>query len=384
MLRGEAIAYATSNGRLTFDHEQTTEKSSASRNNQLRQTGRRHNAQNRRFQRRLTRDRPTKTRQEMGITPARYKPPQKSRHNHPEKCGMWDTKLVTKSQETTTLYQKVLGKTKREAIRTANLGSYMSLLNKPESHVAAYWSHSRNWGDALSPWLIERMYDRQPVNIARSYVPKGKPVLMAVGSVLGATLRNALVWGSGFISVDSQMKFAPKRVHALRGPLSLAKMERMGVSCPRVFGDPGLLVSRYYNPTVNRVGVGIVPHYVDALNPWIKRIRQSAECKIIDVLSPTEAFIDSINSCEIVISSSLHGIIAAEAYNIPALWVRLSSNIVGGDFKYNDYYEGTGRIPPKVVCIEPNTRLEDLVDRLSLWQGPRCDLDELFHAAPEM
>ena len=45
-----------------------------------------------------------------------------------------------------------------------------------------------------------------------------------------------------------------------------------------------------------------------------------------------------IAECETVISSSLHGLIAADSFGIPNLQMVLSNNIVGGLFKYNDYY----------------------------------------------
>lgn len=51
--------------------------------------------------------------------------------------------------------------------------------------------------------------------------------------------------------------------------------------------------------------------------------------------------IDEIVSSEIVYTSSLHGIILAEAYGVPAVFFRgLNKRI---DFKYLDYYFSTGR-----------------------------------------
>ena len=55
--------------------------------------------------------------------------------------------------------------------------------------------------------------------------------------------------------------------------------------------------------------------------------------------------INEIVKSKLVISSSLHGIILAETYGIPA--ILLNS---GGDlFKYMDWYESTGRNDVKVV-----------------------------------
>ena len=45
-----------------------------------------------------------------------------------------------------------------------------------------------------------------------------------------------------------------------------------------------------------------------------------------------------IAECETIISSSLHGLIAADSFGIPNRQIILSDKIVGGLFKYNDYY----------------------------------------------
>ena len=52
----------------------------------------------------------------------------------------------------------------------------------------------------------------------------------------------------------------------------------------------------------------------------------------------------------------LHGIVVAEAFHIPAVWVSLGDKILGGSFKFNDYYLGTGRPTRGPVCLK--ARLE--------------------------
>jgi pyruvyltransferase len=52
-------------------------------------------------------------------------------------------------------------------------------------------------------------------------------------------------------------------------------------------------------------------------------------------------FIDELCSCEKIISSSLHGIILAEAYGIPAVF--LGEKRDSEMFKYYDWYISTGR-----------------------------------------
>jgi hypothetical protein len=51
---------------------------------------------------------------------------------------------------------------------------------------------------------------------------------------------------------------------------------------------------------------------------------------------------EKIAECETVISSSLHGLIAADSFGIPNRQLVFSSNIVGGQFKYDDYHSVFG------------------------------------------
>lgn len=74
---------------------------------------------------------------------------------------------------------------------------------------------------------------------------------------------------------------------------------------------------------------------------------------------PTEHFDDMIRfitDCELVASSSLHGIIVAEALGVPARWVKFpgaKTHSTEGNFKYNDYYSATGRsLDDYAVSIE--------------------------------
>ena len=58
--------------------------------------------------------------------------------------------------------------------------------------------------------------------------------------------------------------------------------------------------------------------------------------------------IDRIASADLVVSSSLHGIILAEIYGTPAVFFRARGPRF--DYKYDDWYESTGR----TVSPEPD------------------------------
>jgi len=60
---------------------------------------------------------------------------------------------------------------------------------------------------------------------------------------------------------------------------------------------------------------------------------------VIDILNkdPLEVA-RQIASCRKIVSSSLHGIIAAHAYGIPAAWVEFSNQLAGDGIKFADHF----------------------------------------------
>jgi pyruvyltransferase len=136
---------------------------------------------------------------------------------------------------------------------------------------------------------------------------------------------------------------APKgmKVLAVRGPKTREKIK--GCEVPEVYGDPAILLPDFYKPNkLSHHKVGFVPHYVDQLE-MIKYKKLYKDFFLIDVRQDALKTIDEICSCDLIVSSSLHGIIVAEAYGIPAVWIKLSDKLIGGNFKFNDYFLGSGR-----------------------------------------
>ena len=125
------------------------------------------------------------------------------------------------------------------------------------------------------------------------------------------------------------------------GELSLKLLEKVsGQKFSPVLGDGGLLIARLFNELPEKkYSVGIVPHFADENLPEIALLQKNIPGRV--VISPLGNPLHcakKIAECETVISSSLHGLIAADSFCIPNLQMVLSNNIVGGLFKYNDYY----------------------------------------------
>ena len=220
--------------------------------------------------------------------------------------------------------------------------------SKSMKRVKLYWYNATpNLGDALSPYIVSRLFSLKtdwvdPEEKCKKY--------FATGSIINKADDLTEVWGSGLLSLSFKPAGKPT-VHAVRGPLTRSRMNSLGIKCPNAMGDPSLLMPQVYNPTVDKkFKVGIIPHYVDKNHRAIESVR--SETLVIDVQNENvEQTVDQILSCELIISSSLHGLIIADAYGIPNVWIRLSNKIVGGDFKFNDYFLSVQRFSRKPLPV---------------------------------
>jgi len=212
--------------------------------------------------------------------------------------------------------------------------------------LKVYWSTSlkngkKNVGDWLSPTLCEVISRRNVI-----WAPPAKCDLAAVGSILQKFTKNhwwrrsSHIWGAGFLEqkphFNSQHTF-----HAIRGELSAQTIRNKNIE---ILGDPGLLcyLLKKNSPGKKHM-LGIVPHYKDQENAFIHHfVKNNNYATMIDVLSDTNTFINKIQECEVILSSSLHGLVVADAFSIPNAWISLSQMVRGKGFKFRDYYSAFG------------------------------------------
>ncbi len=207
--------------------------------------------------------------------------------------------------------------------------------------IVAHWGRigfaRDNFGDKLNPVLISALA-RRPVFAAADLGKRAQgDVLFAIGSMLASAGPNATVWGTGFIA-EADRASRPGLIAAVRGPMSRAKLLAAGILCPEVYGDPALLLPAFYPPRTGiRRGVGFIPHVRELDLPMVGEIALRPGVTVIDITGSIEAVVDAVTSCELVLSSSLHGLICAHAYGVPARWVQLSGRPLGDGFKFRDY-----------------------------------------------
>lgn len=221
------------------------------------------------------------------------------------------------------------------------------------------WSASgitkKNIGDALNPFLFEKITEKKVINLQEVLNLGIKPVYSFIGSVLdNSSVRNLTVIGSGFKREDSRVIIKPKKVVACRGPLTRNKLLKAGVvEVPEIYGDPAILLPMFFDPDVEKTyKFGIIPHYIDHNAELITFWKNKPEVKFIDVFSDLETFVNDLKSCEYTFSSSLHGVILSHAYGVPSVWIKLSEKIAGGNFKFDDYFQS---VDIKVKPIIPGT-----------------------------
>lgn len=233
-----------------------------------------------------------------------------------------------------------------------------------------------NFGDYISLKIVERMVEG-PIRYYRKKPKTKEKKLLALGSIFYFANDNDVIWGSGINGKTLDKKhysFNALDVRAVRGPLTRRfLMENFGIECPRIYGDPALLFP-YLFPEFHRQRYPsreyiVIPHY--------RELKQFPKSEYPSAVYPTEPWnevVEKILDSKFVISSSLHGIIIAEAYGIPARYLRIKDG--ENLFKYQDYYEGTGR---------PNFQYaESIEEALRMGGEPpfTCDLQSLYDSFP--
>lgn len=195
-----------------------------------------------------------------------------------------------------------------------------------------------NFGDLLGPVIVEAMLRRAGI------IPADGPTdarLLSVGSIIQLGRTGDTVWGSGVNgkTADWEYTFDDLDVRAVRGPLTRDFLADRGIDSPPVFGDPALLLPELH-PNLRewssrkRHAVTVVPNLRDS------RAMLRGSGRGIRPTAPVDAVLRRIAESELVVGSSLHGIIVAESLGIPARLVRSDHE---SPFKYEDYYRGTGR-----------------------------------------
>ncbi len=245
-----------------------------------------------------------------------------------------------------------------------------------------YFHGTLNVGDVLNVYLTEAISGRKVQRVETDAVPH----VLGVGSIMHFGSPNSWVWGSGVIDPNqpfdySQLRAA--RICAVRGHKTLALLREKGLEVGDLpLGDPAILMPDIFRPESQepKYDVGIVAHYVDEDLATVQALARQLNAKLISVRQHPESFINDLLECRAILSSSLHGLILADSYGIPNLWMRFSDKVLGGDFKFLDYYSTTDAEHAKAHEVFTMSDVDALVQTLSdklavhYYQGDKAKL----------
>lgn len=204
--------------------------------------------------------------------------------------------------------------------------------------IYATWCISNNIGDALTPWLIERITGKMPL-----FVPYNCefPKFMVSGSVLNHAVKYTTVWGAGIADMRDPINVNCD-IRAVRGPITASHVRLKAGKDVEIVGDPAWLMPLYLSPERNRrdqfmrtYKVGICPHYLhqSEVTEWIGDM----QIKLLNVFCSPEVFVKEMRSCDVVYSSSLHGLAIADAYGVPSQWIECTAPLGGDGMKFYDH-----------------------------------------------
>lgn len=227
-----------------------------------------------------------------------------------------------------------------------------------------------NFGDEITPLLVQRLF-----GIKTTWAEPSMCNLVGAGSVMEVITEQAgdnkiAVWGSGYINQESTILTQTFNFAAVRGSLTGSRVGTKHLT----LGDPGLLAPLAFPPSrKKRYKLGIVPHYVDIDEPVVHRLEEQG-AKIINVMDTPEKVAHEITSCDLIFSSSLHGLIFSDAYGIPNYWTPFSDNLTGGSYKFDDYYSVFNKksLPLNASNISPK-----MYDSLILEYQPQPSIETI-------
>jgi len=240
--------------------------------------------------------------------------------------------------------KKFLKKIYRRIFR--NKLSMNKIVYKKHCMNLEYWKDHTNIGDLLSKTVFDYMIERNNIDINKPV--KSFTHFLGIGSIIGIKEFDAIIWGSGVNTIAFANKIYSKRkyvkydIRAVRGPITQQILLNCGYDCPNVYGDPAILMPLIYKPNCKKkYKVTAIIHFFE------KNVKKIDGVNYLNVATKDyKNFIDVIASSEKVVSSSLHGIILAEAYGVPTVYIGTRKDEF---LKYYDYYWSTERYSVKVA-----------------------------------
>lgn len=233
---------------------------------------------------------------------------------------------------------------------------------KNKNLIKAWWVNFPNFGDQLTPFLLTYF------GYVPYYVPVDQASLISVGSLfemVPSTFKGKFL-GTGFIEEGKTKKFELATFIGVRGMLS---KKRLNLGDETILGDPGLLAHLLLSKReTKKYKLGILIHHKEfkilslkkEIESFLKKYKNEVIFISVRSLDPIPV-IKKIDQCEAIISSAMHGLIVADALQIPNKWIVFSNRLEGGDYKFKDYYSVFGETPSPLFFENSFPSLSELI-----------------------
>lgn len=266
-----------------------------------------------------------------------------------EKFFRWNDKLNSHR-----VYQSILSLHEEEYMHDSVKHNYKKLFGGSKfdkRQIKTYWWRYRppvmlNFGDEITPYIIKSIWGYDAI-----WTPLKDAELAGAGSILEMTTQRVsdkplYIWGSGYMKEDQVSQNPALKFRAVRGVYTRDRVGGKNLA----LGDPGLLANLVFRRSRQKTHkIGVVAHYIDQDDSVVSKLRAEGTVLLISPLQTPDKVARDITSCEIVFSSSLHGLIFADSFGIPNYWMPISDKVVGGEYKFKDYYSSINRELKKVT-----------------------------------
>ena len=201
--------------------------------------------------------------------------------------------------------------------------------NQPERSLSI-----GNAGDLLNTYLLRKLFPLAKLNPST----KGRSQkLFLIGSTIDKAEKGDVIFGAGvWYPERTNIFYKDLRVFGLRGPRTYDLLKKMGVDLKDVkfMIDPGVIAARIYeSETKEQKGSNnrllYIPHHAHR----IKNIRPRIDADFFDIDCKPEDFLGAIFKSSGVLTSSLHALIIANTFGIPAVLFSNTESM----FKFYDY-----------------------------------------------
>lgn len=247
-----------------------------------------------------------------------------------------------------------------------------------------------NWGDDINVYIIEKLTQKKVIPAKKLLFRFIHRKYCIIGSLLPKCMNiNTVVWGSGCLDFNQKVKWhnRSKSVKAVRGPLTREFLLKHGIECPEIYGDPALLLPNVYQSKdkSKKYPITLIPHHKDwdspdELEKQIKKYMPQAHVINLTNYDNWTDVIDEIVQSEIVLSSSLHGVIVSDAYGVPNVFAEFVHHHGKYD-KYKDYFASVEREMVEPISLE-DAHLTYVKELINQYHQPSIDTAPLLQVCP--